>query len=365
MKVICRLFLFSIFLIFCTSCKDDNSDISQVVLFNDTSYILEFENLPPPNLPADNQLRKETVKLGRFLFYDTKLSINNSQSCASCHLQEFAFTDPSTFSIGAEGQIGKRQAMSIFNMAWNSNGFFWDGREELLRHQALEPIQDPLEMNESIENVLAKLSSDTLYVNQFKRAFENGAIDEVNLSLALEQFMFSIVSSDSKYDRYLQGTVSLTESEERGKDLFFQEFNPGFPEISGADCAHCHSGMNFSNNQYINNGLDSDSEFDDLGRALATLNDYDNAKFKTTSLRNIALTAPYMHDGRFTTLEEVLTHYNEEMKMSSTVDPALIYPIENGGLLLTDQDIDDIIAFMHTLTDESLVNDLRYSDPFN
>lgn len=363
------LFLGLVALLFSTmeSCRKEPPPVvptSEIVAYDPTPYLLEPGELPPPQIAADNQLTVQGVKLGRMLFYEPLLSKDGSQSCSSCHLQSQAFSDTTTFSIGVDGLPGKRQAMAVFNMAWNNNEFFWDGRAHLLRDQSLLPIQDPLEMDESLANVIGKLEASSNYRDQFKRTFDSEVITEEKISLALEQFMNSIVSNRSKYDRYLAGTANLTANEERGRELFFAEYNPGFPMISGADCAHCHSGKNFENDRYMNNGLDDDSQFTDHGREDATANQNDRAKFKVPSLRNVEVTPPYMHDGRFRTLEEVVDHYNSGMRMSATVDPALIYPINNGGLQLSQQDKDDLVAFLKTLTDHQLLSNPKYSDPF-
>jgi cytochrome c peroxidase len=324
---------------------------------------LSYQNLPAPNLPVDNPLTLQGVQVGRMLFYDPLLSRDRSQSCANCHLQVNGFSDSDRFSIGVEGLPGKRQAMSVFNLAWHSNEFFWDGRATLLRDQALLPIQDPLEMNETLANVINKLSNSQDYKDQFSRAFGSAEVTAEKMALAMEQFMLSVVSSNSKYDRYLAGEVELTESEERGRQLFETEYNPFFPQFSGADCAHCHGGSNFENDQYMNNGLDTDDMMTDIGREAVTQNPMDRGKFKVPSLRNIELTAPYMHDGRFQTLEEVIDHYNEGIKMSSTADPTVINTMES-GLFLTDQDKIDLINFLKTLTDESLATNPAYQSPF-
>ncbi|MDX5429390.1 MAG: cytochrome-c peroxidase, partial [Bacteroidota bacterium] len=303
------------------SCKKDPPAEDGVAL-DETPYDLSIGAFPPPPIASDNQLTVQKVQLGRMLFYEKKLSRDNSQSCASCHRQEHAFTDTAKFSIGVLGFEGKRQAMSSFNMAWNTNEFFWDGRAHLLRDQSLLPIQDSLEMHETLPNVVEKLQADPKYRDQFVRAFGTDEISSEWISLALEQFMNSIVSVNSKYDRFLAGLETLTESEARGKKLFFTEYNQFFPDSSGADCAHCHSGLNFSNNQYMNNGMDSDPDMTDFGREKATMDPMDRGKFKVVSLRNIAVTAPYMHDGRFSTLEEVIEHYNSGLKASTTLDQA-------------------------------------------
>ena len=333
------------------------------VLHDTTPYVLTVGDFPPPVIAPDNPLTVQTVKLGRMLFYEKKLSKDGTQACATCHRQQHAFTDTTRFSIGVEGLPGKRQAMSVFNMAWHSNEFFWDGRAHLLRDQSLKPIQDPLEMNETLQNVVAKLSADQSYKDQFKRAFGSEEITAEKMSLAMEQFMNTIVSVESKYDRYLRGQENLTPSEERGRKLFFTEYNQFFPDSSGADCAHCHSGINFENDKYMNNGLDPLANQTDIGREEVTMNPMDKAKFKVTSLRNIEVTAPYMHDGRFKTLEEVVDHYDSGLHPSPNLDPAL-ENTRGTGLMLTTQDKADLVAFLKTLTDDVLMTNPEYSDPF-
>jgi cytochrome c peroxidase len=363
-KIVC--FLSSLIFVFTISCQneEDNKDeVPDQAVFDDTPYAFNPQGLPPPALPADNTLTIEGVNLGKMLFFEPMLSKNGVQTCGSCHNQNNGFSDTARFSIGVEGLPGKRQAMPVFNMAWHSNEFFWDGRANLLRDQALMPIEDPLEMNETLENVIAKLSGSGVYPNQFIRAFGNSDITSEKMGLAMEQFMLSIVSGDSKYDRYEAGLAELSESELRGLELFETEYNPFFPEFSGADCAHCHGGSNFENDLYMNNGLDSDAEIIDFGREEATDDPADRGKFKVSSLRNIALTPPYMHDGRFSTLEEVVDHYNEGIITSSTVDPALL-ATQSTGLMLTDQDKVDLVNFLHTLTDEAFVSNDEYANPF-
>lgn len=346
------------------SCKKDaDDDDTQAVVFDGTLYDLPYGDFPEPDIADDNELTVQGVKLGRLLFHDTRLSKDGSQSCASCHRQVDAFSDTAQFSIGVEGMEGGRQAMAIFNMAWHTNEFFWDGRAHLLRDQALLPIQDPLEMNETLDNVIAKVSASQTYKNQFMRTFGSETVTSERISLALEQFMNSIVSNNSKYDQYLAGEVELTESEERGRLLFETEYNPFFPDKSGADCAHCHGGFNFENDDYMNNGLDADGQMEDFGRENATEDPADRGKFKVPSLRNVAVTPPYMHDGRFQTLEEVIDHYNDGVQESATLDPAIATTVEQ-GLLLTDQDKEDLLNFLHTLTDYDYLSNPEYNSPF-
>ncbi|MFT6243763.1 MAG: cytochrome c peroxidase [Salibacteraceae bacterium] len=342
-------------------CKKDKGSVA---VYDDTPLVLNIINntLPVPNLPSDNPLTVEKVNLGRMLFYEKSMSLDGTINCASCHNQENAFSDINQFSEGVSGALGGRQAMAIFNMAWHENEFFWDGRAHLLRDQALGPIENPLEMNETLPNVIVKLTNKG-YGDQFILAFGSEEITALKISLALENFMMSIISDDSKYDRYLAGLVTLTDSEERGRVLFFGEYNEFFPNISGADCAHCHAGNNFENDLYMNNGLDTDAGFVDFGREDATNNVADRAKFKVTSLRNIEVTQPYMHDGRFQTLEEVVDHYNSNVQNSSTVDPALLGTTST-GLMLDALEKEDLINFLKTLTDNTFLNNPDYSDPF-
>jgi len=357
-----KVFVTLIIILFCIAlyaCKKDTKN-GETIQKDNTPYQLVYGSFPAPNIATDNQLTQAGVLLGKMLFYEPLLSANNQMTCASCHNQAHAFDDTAQFSIGVRGLKGGRQAMAIFNMAWNTNNFFWDGRAELLRHQSTKPIQDPLEMNEKIENVIAKLSANTSYSNQFIRAFGSNEINELKISLALEQFMNTIVSYQSKYDDYLAGKVNLTPSEDRGRKLFFREYNQFIPDSSGADCAHCHGGFNFENDRFMNNGLDA--TFADAGRAKFTNKPQDEGTFKVVSLRNIALTAPYMHDGRFKTLLEVVEHYNSGLKNSATIDPAL-EQTRSTGLRLNNQDKLDLVAFLNTLTDYKLINNKEFSNP--
>lgn len=352
-------------LFFIVSCREDAKIVEYVATYSTTPYEIVFKNntLPDLQIPSDNPLTIEKVKLGRMLFYEKRLSRDNTINCASCHIQSDGFSDVNQFSEGVDGAVGGRQAMAIFNMSYHTNQFFWDGRADLLRDQALLPIQDHLEMDETLPNIVSKLMSDTMYLNQFKRAFGTEEINSTRVSLALENFMMSIISEDSKYDRFLAGKATLTPSENRGRILFFGEYNEFFPNVSGADCAHCHAGNNFENDLYMNNGLDTDAEFTDLGREKATNNPNHRAKFKVTSLRNIAVTPPYMHDGRFATLEEVIEHYNSHVENSSTVNPALLGTTST-GLMLDAQEKLDLLNFLKTLTDETFLNNPEYKSPF-
>jgi len=344
------------------SCSKDNETTYQPI---DTTYQLEHEGLPEPQLSNDNPLTIEGVELGRRLFSETLLSKDNTMSCATCHVQENAFADLNRFSIGVEGLPGKRQAMAIFNMAWNNNEFFWDGRAHLLRDQSLMPIEDPLEMNETLDNVIIKLEAIPNYIERFETVFGTPEITAERMALAMEQFMNTIVSNQSKFDKVQRGELSFTTSEARGRDLFFRQFDPSNPNNSGANCAHCHGGANFENNDYMNNGLDIETDMVDIGREAVNNNPLYKGAFKVPSLRNIELTPPYMHDGRFDTLEEVVDHYNHNIKISPTLNSTLASVQNNGGLQLTPQDKSDLIAFLKTLTDYELINNPKFSNPFD
>lgn len=306
------------------------------------------QRFPQVRLPADNPLTEEGVALGRLLFHDPRLSINNTQSCASCHDQTHAFADGRRVSLGAENQPGKRNAMPLFNLAWQQ-GFFWDGRAPTLREQVLMPVQDAHEMNETLPNVIAKLNADS--AESFQRAFGTPEINAERIAKALEQFLLTLISQDSRFDRAARKVAELTESEKRGLQLFVTEFDPQ-RGLRGADCFHCHGGTLFTSQSFANNGLELAA--DDVGRMAVTHNAADWGKFKVPSLRNIARTAPYMHDGRFSTLEEVVEHYSQGVRRSDTLDPNLAkHPA--GGLQLSVQEKADLVAFLKTLTDDSFV----------
>ena len=317
---------------------------------------------PIPDLPRDNPLTEEGVELGHRLFDEKLLSINGKQSCASCHVEENAFSDPGKkYSVGAEGAVGTRNAMPIFNLAWKKN-FFWDGRAATLREQVLMPIQNPIEMHETLERAVAKLAQTRFYPAEFEKVFGSREITADKIARALEQFVITRVSSNSKFDRAMDGREELTEQEKRGFQLFVTEYDPRREQF-GADCFHCHGGPLFQSQTFANNGLDSDPpklcricdkvwcEHRDLGRAKVTGKDSHKGKFSVPSLRNVAVTAPYMHDGRFKTLEEVVEHYSGGVQHSDTLDPNLAKHPDT-GIRLSDADKRALVAFLKTLTDE-------------
>ncbi|MEN7548844.1 cytochrome c peroxidase [Rapidithrix thailandica] len=324
-------------------------------------------------IPEDNPTDLSRVELGRMLFYEKKLSGDNSMSCASCHQQKQAFTDGKQFSTGIDGIKGSKNAMSIVNLLWQRK-FFWNGRANSLEEQALIPIQDPIEMHQSLEGAINKLQGTELYPAKFKEAFGSETITAENIAKALAQFERTLISHNSKYDQYLKGTYKPTEEELLGINLFFTH---PIPEIGlrGGNCGDCHLGALTSGDindfqGFHNNGLDGET---DLAPGLMTVTQqtYDRGKFKAPSLRNIALTAPYMHDGRFQSLEDVLEHYDEHIIKSETLDPLIleasnepIHPGEPVKLFLTEKEKKAILAFLQMLTDHEFINDERFSNPF-
>lgn len=357
-----KVLLFAIIALPVFSACNDKEPVETPAVYDPTPYNLNTGDFPTPGLPPDNVPTVAGVLLGRMLFYEKMLSKDGSQACADCHRQPDAFSDIRRFSVGVENLPGKRQAMALVNLAWHTNGLFWDGRSPTLRDQALKPIQDPLEMNENLPNVVAKISAEKQYTDQFIRAFGDANVTPERIALAIEQFELSMISNNSKYDRYLRGAATLTDAEERGRVLFFTEFDP-FGSTKGGECFHCHAGHNFTNDEYMNNGLDTDVSMTDEGRRKVTNDPADRGRFKVPSLRNIALTPPYMHDGRFATLEEVVDHYNTGVKNSQTVEFILQYNLQPGGLQLTPQDKSDLVEFLKTLTDTDFVNNPAYKKP--
>lgn len=309
---------------------------------NPAGYPLTLpRHVPLPSLPMDNPLLVARVALGERLFHETKLSRTDAMSCASCH-QGQEMSDPRRFSPGVDGKHGSRHSMPLFNLAWKSS-FFWDGRAPSLREQALMPIVDPLEMDETLENVVAKLGADPAYPTLFRAAFGSGNITPENIGLALENFLLTRVSFSSKFDRAFAGLETLSTQEKRGFELFFTESEPRMNR-RGADCFHCHGGANFTDHMFHNNGLKPN---DDWGLEAFTGLATDRHKFSTPSLRNISRTAPYMHDGRFATLEEVIEHYNAPPTRSATLDPNLAKHPQ--GLGLNEEDKAALIEFLKAL----------------
>lgn len=297
---------------------------------------------PPIPTPADNALTPERVSLGKRLFYDKQLSSTGEIACGSCHLADNAFADPRRFSEGVHGRVGARNAPSIVNLAYGTS-FFWDGGAETLEQQVIGPIINPLEMDMRLEDVVARLEKDPTYVDDFQQAYGTPPTPG-STTKAIASFMRTIVSGESRYDSYVNGNEwTLTESEKRGMDIALGE---------RGECFHCHVGFNFTNNGFRNDNLYA--VYEDTGRARVTELPSDVGKFKVPTLRNVALTAPYMHDGSLPTLEDVVEHYSTGGVSNPNSDPT-IRPLN-----LTAQEKADLIAFLGALTDEGLVEDPRF-----
>lgn len=312
---------------------------------------------PIPPLPRDNPLIEERISLGRRLFRETALSVDGSLACASCHAAATGFSDSRRFSPGVRGQLGTLQSMALVNLAWKRE-FFWDGRARSLRDQVLMPIQDPTEMAETLESVVGKLSGMPEYPVLFEKAFGTPRIDAERIALALEQFVLTLTHFRSRFDLSTLGKASLSDQERRGLELFMTENEPRMGQ-RGADCFHCHGGALFTDHQFHDNGLDEKPL--DPGRARVTGRNADRGKFVTPTLRNIAQTAPYMHDGRFQTLEAVVRHYSEGVQASPNLDPNLAkHPA--GGLHLSPEDQSALVAFLKTLSDSVPESSVPQSD---
>lgn len=314
-------------------------------------------------IPNDNPMNKEAVQLGRMLFYERILSKDTTISCASCHQQKKAFTDGKKFSKGFQGHSTQRSSMSLVNLLW-VDSFFWDGRVSTLEEQALIPIQDSTEMNLSLEEAISRLESTEPYPRLFKKAFGEKKITSESIAKAIAQFERTLISANSRYDKIVIGEVNPTEQEQRAIELFMTH---PIPEagLRGANCGDCHGSHLTTLNTFHDNGLDTKPK--DAGRQSFTQQSFDFGKMRVPSLRNIALTGPYMHDGRFATLEEVLDHYNEHLKESPNLDPLLMEAsneINGNTLNLTEQEKKDILVFLHLLTDEEFVNNEAFSNPF-
>ncbi len=315
-----------------------------------------FQELPQPD---SNLATVAGVELGRRLFYDPILSRDSSISCASCHFPEAGFTDQLAFSPGIIGEKTLRSSMSLINIAYQSS-YFWDGRSATLEEQSLHPIEDPIEMDATWPEIEARLRNSSNYRAGFRAAFgieNSGEIDRYLAAKALSQFERSLISGNSRYDQIrfnLNGF--FTPLEEDGFDLFTTE-----PSQDHPGCAHCHNALMFSDNRFLNNGIDSTETLDgftDLGRGAISGNPFDNGKFRSPTLRNIELTAPYMHDGRFATLDEVLDHYASGGHYSPTKDPQIT------GFPLSPYDREAMKAFLLTLTDTTSLKDPALSNPF-
>lgn len=354
---------------FTLSCNDKDDDGLTTIPYSPTTYELKFKTknlFPTMIVPADNPLTTEGVELGRFLFFDKLLSASGTMSCASCHLPEAGFTDKQATSKGIDGISGKRSSMSLANIGFVNTGLFWDGRVKTLEEQAFLPVEDPIELHNSWTKVVSRLQADANYPTRFRKAFGITNTAEITKELAIKaiaQFERTLISDNAKVDQIFRREASYTDDEYDGYLLFFNA--SGAPD---AQCGHCHTSPFYSSNDFFNNGLDSAKTLDmfkDKGRGQFTKLLNDNGKFRAPSLRNIELTAPYMHDGRFKTLEEVIEHYASGGHYADNVDP-FIPQIKtmNRNAPMNSTQKRQIIAFLKTLTDTTFVNNPTFKSPF-
>lgn len=307
------------------------------------------------NTPANNPVTDAGATLGRVLFYDVKLSVNDTVSCASCHRAAAGFSDPRALSVGFNGGQTPRNSMGLANARYYERGhFFWDERANTLEDQVLLPIQDPVEMGMNLDTLVTKLSGTDYYAPLFESAFGDSTVTPERISLALAQFVRSMVSYQSKFDQGLQTNfANFTAQENQGRQLF----------NGRGRCLTCHTTAIQIADRPRNNGVDDGTD-DDNGVGAANNNPNDNGKFKTPSLRNIALTAPYMHDGRFATLDDVLQFYSNDIQNHPNLDRVLRTNNGPRRLNLNANDRAALVAFLNTLTDETFINDPKFSDPF-
>ncbi len=350
-----------------TTPTDPGKDLTGIP-FDTTHYTIKKPNniYPEMIVPSDNLTTYEGVELGRRLFYDPILSSDSTMSCGSCHKQEFAFTDGNAVSKGVTQMFGRRSSMSLVDIGYMDKGLFWDGRSISLEAQALLPVEDPIELHENWANVEAKLRRHPTYPEYFRKAFGIQNSKEITKELvakAIAQFERTIVSTgNTKYDRFRNGEIDAFDDDEyAGYVLYFNadQFKPD------AQCGHCHSGALLTDNRYINNGLDvvaNLESFIDKGRGAVSNDISDNGRFRIPSLRNVMLTAPYMHDGRFKNIDQVINHYFSGGNYAENIDPLMIQ-LKNQPKLLPNERL-QLIAFLNTLTDTSLINNKAYSNPF-
>ena len=380
--------------------------LAVLAAFSATMYSCETQNIESqqtvlslPTTPYDYQMgsRNELPTLGRVLFYDVKLSANNSVSCASCHKQAIAFTDNRRFSLGFENKLTTRNSMAIQNIVSSTfvgggiidslgsiggpkpgffpgdgiiigefplsrpTALFWDGRQHDLPTMVMEPIQNHIEMGvNSLDALAEKVSTIDYYQPLFEAAFDDGMISKEHIANALSAFLVSIRSNQSRFDASLNGQTQLTDLEQFGKDLFFEKY----------DCNSCHQLQQPFNGYQLAGGdgmadIGLDEQPTDPGVFRTTGNQSDKGKFKIPSLRNVALTAPYMHDGRFETLEDVIDHYSEGIETSDNLDVRL--RSADGSAKQFNIPVEEkraIIAFLHSMTDPHLLGDAKFSSPF-
>lgn len=334
------------------SCNSNDSDYQNIDEVNEVYQFNIPSNFPELKyLHSNNPLTTKGIELGRTLFYDGRLSSNNQVSCAFCHEQASAFTHHGhDLSHGVDDKIGKRNTPAIQNLAFVSE-YFYDGASNNLEMVPIVPIHNELEMNETLPSIISKIETDPRYVRLFELAFPNQKISSQNMLKALAQFMTVMVSKNSKYDKYIRNEVggTFTADEKKGLQIFQNK------------CASCHSSDLFTDNSFRNNGLPPNPRLNDLGREEVSGNIMDRYKFKVPSLRNVALTAPYMHDGRFGSLESVLNFYSNGIIDSETLEPILKNQSQL-GIPLSLEEKELLISFLKTLTDNEFITNSQFKN---
>lgn len=349
MKSACVFLLFA--LLFFMACNKGDGNLTSIPFAPKPYQLDEPRSFTKMLIPPDNPLTEEGVALGQKLFFDKNLSIKGTHSCASCHLPGRAFSDGLAYSVGVNGQT-RRSAPSLVNVGYYYKGLFWDGRAASLEEQALKPVEDSIEMASNWDTVEWRLRRHPEYPALFRKAFgieQAGQITRFMAAKAIAQFERTLVNYNAKFDKVKRGEARFTEAEDRGRIIFFDIGAYGLPF---SECNHCHIDPLFTTQEYENNGLVEApdlNDFPDKGRGAISGNKWDNGKFRTPTLRNIALTAPYMHDGRFKTLDQVLDHYASGGHYAENVSPNV------RKLYLSPQNKKDLIAFLQTLTDSSFV----------
>jgi len=305
------------------------------------------QHFPPPHYNnPNNPITEAGFALGRKLFYDPILSRDSTISCGSCHAQTHAFADHNNaFSTGVDGRLGTRNSPTMSNLAWFP-AFMWDGGINHIEIMPFAPITEHNEMDEDLANVINKLQRNSSYQVAFEKAFGPNQLNDQKMFFALAQFMSMMVSADAKYDQYMLGKAAFTEQERKGLELF------------RTHCESCHKEPLFTDFSYVNNGLDF--TFNDPGRGRITQLAQDSGSFKVPTLRNIALTYPYMHDGRFFILADVMIHYTTGIKQNGRLDHRL-----PDNIVLTEDEKNAIMDFLHTLTDYTYISDFRLAEPSN
>ncbi len=346
--------------------RDDNGTVQPPPGPQPTPYSLSIPpGFPAPYIPADNPLTVEGVELGRFLFYDKRLSKDLSMSCGSCHMQQVAFSDREVRSFGIHGQQTRRHSMPLFNLAWQEN-FFWDGRVISLEEQALQPVTDQIELDNDWPTVVARLEADSVYPEMFEKAFGSGPITKENAARAIAQFERSIVSANSEFDQVVR-LKNKADFDDPGASRAWQFFN----SETGGDCFHCHGSAETAflmgafgrDLQFLNNGLDTpEDQLDDKGREEVTGNINDRAKFKVASVRNSFFSAPFMHDGSIPDLDSLVEFYNFGGHITPTIDPNM--KAAGVGRNWTPQQKQDLIKLLEAFTDYEFLQKPEYANPF-